>query len=92
MIEIKPFLYIKLICFYFRAINVLEYSFMLNVGLERKHAQNTGNMGNRTSAFAPETITRNIRKMSRAEIPLAENMPTLFTKSMTERHQDMTAS
>jgi len=57
---------------------------MLNVGLERKHAQNTRDMGSRRSAFALEMITKNIRNMSRAEIPLVENIPTLFTKSMTE--------
>ena len=57
---------------------------MLNVGLERKHAQNTRDMGSLRSAFALEMITKNIRNMSRAKIPLVENMPTLFTKSMTE--------
>ena len=57
---------------------------MLNVGLERKHAQNTRDMASLRSAFALEMITKNIRNMSRAEIPLVENMPTLFTKSMTE--------
>ena len=68
-------LYIKLICFYFRVINVSEYSFMLNVGLERKHAQNTREMASLRSAFALEMITKNIRNMSRAKIPLVENMP-----------------
>lgn len=57
---------------------------MVNVGLERKHAQNTRDMASLRSAFALEMITKNIRNMSRAKIPLVENMPTLFTKSMTE--------